>query len=94
MTKSVLFIIIVLAIVLVIIVFSYHHKRHIEYKMADIENAIRSAYSLGIVTVQKETLVKAVKKYFHCSTKEAHYIIGVARRKKIVDIAADSVTLL
>lgn len=94
MTKSVLFVVILLVVVVVIIAFSYLHKRHVEYKMSDIENAVRSAYSLGIITVEKETLVKAVKKYFHCSTKEAHYIIGVARRKKLVDIAAEHVTLL
>ena len=34
-----------------------------------------------------------VKKHFHCSSKDAHYIIGVARRKKIIDISAGYVTL-
>lgn len=83
----------VLAIVVVLVVFSYLHKRHVEYKMVDIENAVRSAYSEGVTSVEKEALVKAVKKYFHCSSKEAHYIIGVARRKKIIDIAVGKVSL-
>ena len=42
----------------------------------------------------KQELVTGIKKHFHCSAKEAHYIIGVARRKKLVDIAAEFVTLL
>jgi hypothetical protein len=45
-------------------------------------------------SIRKEELVTAVKKYFHCSAKEAHYIIGVARRKKLVDIAAEYVTIM
>lgn len=94
MNRSVVFIIILLVIVLSIIVSQYFHKRHHEYKMADIEKAIRGAYTKGICSISKEELVTAVKKYFHCSAKEAHYIIGVARRKKLVDIAADYVTIL
>lgn len=94
MNKSVVFIIILLVIVLSIIVSQYFHKRHHEYKMADIEKAIRGAYPKGIGSISKEELVKAVKKHFHCSAKEAHYIIGVARRKKLVDIAADYVTIM
>lgn len=94
MSNSSVFIIVVLAVVLSIIVFGYLHKRHKEYHIADIEKAVRSAYSEGVSSVSKQVLVKSVKKYFHCSSKEAHYIIGVARRKKLIDIAADSVTLL
>lgn len=94
MSQSVLFVIIVLVIVFSIIASSYFHKRHLEYKMADIEKAVRSAFPKGVCSVEKEDLVKAIKKYFHCSSKEAHYIVGVARRKKVVDIAADYVTLL
>lgn len=94
MNKSVVFIIILLVIVLSIIVSQYFHKRHHEYKMADIEKAIRGAYPKGIGSISKEELVKAVKKHFHCSAKEAHYIIGVARRKKLVDIAAEYVTIM
>lgn len=93
MNQVTLFIFAVLAIVVVLVVFSYLHKRHVEYKMVDIENAVRSAYSEGVTSVEKEALVKAVKKYFHCSSKEAHYIIGVARRKKIIDIAVGKVSL-
>ena len=44
MNKSVVFIIILLVIVLSIIVSQYFHKRHHEYKMADIEKAIRKAF--------------------------------------------------
>ena len=89
MNQVTLFIFAVLAIVVVLVVFSYLHKRHVEYKMVVIENA----YSEGVTSVEKEALVKAVKKYFHCSSKEAHYIIGVARRKKIIDIAVGKVSL-
>lgn len=93
MIQVTLLFIVVLVIVLFIVVSSYLHKRHVEYKMVDIEKAVQSAYTGGGSSVEKEVLVKAVKKYFHCSSKEAHYIIGVARRKKIVDIAAEKVTL-
>lgn len=85
--------VVVLVVVLIIVASSYLHKRHVEYKMVDIEKAVQSAYPEGSSSVSKEVLVKAVKKYFHCSSKEAHYIIGVARRKKIVDIAAEKVSL-
>ena len=94
MSQSTLFLVIVLVIVFVIIVSSYFHKRHLEYKMEDIEKAVCSAYSKDMRSVKKDVLVKGVKNYFHCSTKEAHYIIGVARRKKIIDISANNVTLL
>ena len=43
MNQVTLFIFAVLAIVVVLVVFSYLHKRHVEYKMVDIENAVRSA---------------------------------------------------
>lgn len=90
--QAILFIV-VLVLIVVLVVFSYLHKRHVEYKMVDIENAVRSAYADGVTSVEKEVLVKAVKRYFHCSSKEAHYIIGVARRKKIIDIAVGKVSL-
>ena len=93
MSQVTFILIVILVIVLLIVAFSYLHKRHVEYKMADIEMAIRSAYSEGVSSVEKATLVKAVKKHFHCSSKEAHYIIGVARRKKLIDIAAEKVSL-
>lgn len=94
MSQTVIFIAVVLLIVFGIVAFSYLHKRHLEYKMVDIEKAVKSAYQDGATSVEKSELVKAVKKYFHCSSKEAHYIIGVARRKKVVDIAENIVTLL
>ena len=87
MIQSVLFFIIVLVIVFAVMVSSYFHKRHHEFNMGDIEKAVRGAYPA-------DELVKGVKKHFHCSSKDAHYIIGVARRKKLVDIAANHVTLL
>ena len=94
MSKSVLFIIIVLVIIFAIIVSQYYHKRHQEYKMADIEKAVRGAYPKGVESIDKKDMVNAVKKYFHCSAKEAHYIIGVAKRKQLVDVAGNYVTLL
>lgn len=94
MSKSVLFIIIVLVIIFTIIASQYYHKRHLEYKMADIEKAIRSAYPKGVESVDKNDLVNAVKKHFHCSAKEAHYIIGVAKRKQLVDVTGKYVTLI
>lgn len=94
MNQAVVFIIIVLAVVFGIVASSYLHKRHKEYKMSDIEKAVRKAYSGDTQSIDKEDLLKAIKKHFHCSSKEAHYILGVARRKKLVDIEAGHVTLL
>lgn len=94
MSQSVLFFIIVLVIVFAVMVSSYFHKRHHEFNMVDIEKAVRGAYPAGVRSITKDELVKGVKKHFHCSSKDAHYIIGVARRKKLVDIAANHVTLL
>ena len=94
MNHSVMFVVIVLVIVFGAVISQYYHKRHREYKMVDIETAIRSAYPKGVASIRKEKLVDAVKKHFHCSSKEAHYIIGVARRKHLVDIASDVVSLL
>ena len=94
MNQSVVFIIIVLVIVFAVIVSSYYHKRHLEYKMKDIEKAIRNAYPIGVDSLKKEDLVNRIKMYFHCSSKEAHYIVGVARRKKLIDISAEYVTQL
>lgn len=94
MSQSVLFFIIVLMIVFAVMVSSYFHKRHHEFNMGDIEKAVRGAYPAGVRSITKDELVKGVKRHFHCSSKDAHYIIGVARRKKLVDIAADHVTLL
>lgn len=86
--------VLVFFVVVMLLAFSlYHHKKHIEFKMSDIEKAVRSAYPEGVTSVKKGDLVVAVKKYFHCSAKDAHYIIGVARRKKIVDVAAEQVSL-
>ena len=81
MNQVTLFIFAVLAIVVVLVVFSYLHKRHVEYKMVDIENAVRSAYSEGVTSVEKEALVKAVKKDFHCSSKEAPDFISSCSRE-------------
>ena len=94
MNQTVLFTIIILVIVFTVTVSSYFHKRHLEYKMSDIEKAVKGSFPKGVDSITKQDLVKGIKKYFHCSAKEAHYIIGVARRKKLVDIAADFVTLL
>ena len=44
MSNSNLILLVVLVVVFAIIVFSYLHKRHHEYKMADIEKAVRKAY--------------------------------------------------
>lgn len=94
MNQTVLFTIIVLVIVFAVTVSSYYHKRHMEYKMSDIEKAVRKSFPKGVDSITKQELVTGIKKHFHCSAKEAHYIIGVVRRKKLVDIAADFVTLL
>lgn len=94
MSHSVIFVIIVLAIAFGAVGSLYYHKRHHEYKMEDIEKAVRSAYPKGVGSVHTDQLVNAVKKHFHCSTKEAHYIIGVARRKHVIDIAGDYVAIM
>ena len=82
MNQSVLFFIIIMVIVFSIMVSAYIHKRHHEFNMDDIEKAVRGAYPTGVRSIAKRELVDAVKKHFHCSSKDAHYIIGVARRKK------------
>lgn len=89
MSNSNLILLVVLVVVFAIIVFSYLHKRHHEYKMADIEKAVRKAYVGEATSVSKEELVKVVKTYFHCSSKEALYIIGVARRKKSLTLLTE-----
>lgn len=94
MTNSSIIILAIIVAVVILIVFLYLHKRHVEYTMDDIERAVRSAYPSGTKAVEKEVLSNAVKKYFHCSTKEAHYLIGVARRKKLVDIKQGHIDLL
>ena len=94
MSNLSIFVLVVLAAVLCVIVFGYLHKRHKEYRMADIGKAVKAAYPDGVNSIAKLDLVKSLKQYFHCSSKEAHYIIGVARRKKLIDIEAGSVTLL
>ena len=48
MNQVTLFIFAVLAIVVVLVVFSYLHKRHVEYKNVVIENSVRSAYYEGV----------------------------------------------
>lgn len=94
MSKSLLFIIILLVIIVTIIISQYYHKRHREYQMAAIEEAVRGAFARGVETVGKEQLVASVKKRLHCSSKEAHYILGVAKRKHIVDVQGNNVTLM
>ena len=94
MSHSVTFLIIVLAIVFAVVASQYLHKRHGEYKLDDIQKAVSLAYPKGVASVQMDTLVGVVKKYFHCSAKEAHYIIGVARRKKLIDIGGDYVSIV
>lgn len=43
-------------VVVMLLAFSlYHHKKHIEFKMSDIEKAVRSAYPEGVTSVKKET---------------------------------------
>lgn len=94
MSHSIMFIVIVLAIVFGAVVVQYYHKRHQEYKLEDIEKAVRSAYPKGVGSIRKDKLVVAIKTHFHCSSKEAHYIIGVARRKKLIDIDSDFVSVI
>lgn len=94
MNELFFFFLIALMIVFLIVVVGYLHKRHKEYHMSDIENVVRSVFVQGVNSVEKPILVKAVKGYFHCSSKEALYIIGVARRKKLINILEGNVTLL
>ena len=79
---------------LLVLLFAVNGRMTAAQKAVLIEKAIRKAYPKGIGSIRKEELVTAVKKYFHCSAKEAHYILGVARRKKLVDIAAEYVTIM
>ena len=74
MNQTVLFTIIVLVIVFAVTVSSYFHKRHMEYKMSDIEKAVRKSFPKGVDSITKQELVTGIKKHFHCSAKEAHYI--------------------
>lgn len=94
MTQSVTISLAVIALVVVLIVFFYLHKRHVEYSWVDIEKAVRSAYPAGVASVEKVDLSNVIKKHFHCSTKEAHYLIGVARRKGLIDIKQGHIDLL
>lgn len=94
MTNSVIISFVVVVLVIALIVFLYLHKRHVEYNWADIEQAVRNAYPNGVTSLEKEALTGKIKKHFHCSTKEAHYLIGVARRKKLVDIKQGHVDII
>lgn len=94
MTKSVIISLVVIVAIVGLIVFLYLHKRHKEYNWADIESAIRRAYPDGVKALEKEILSNSIKKHLHCSTKEAHYLIGVARRKKLVDVKEGEIDLV
>ena len=45
--------VLVFFVVVMLLAFSlYHHKKHIEFKMSDIEKAVRSAYPEGVTSVE------------------------------------------
>lgn len=69
MNQTVLFTIIVLVIVFAVTVSSYYHKRHMEYKMSDIEKAVRKSFPKGVDSITKQELVTGIKKHFHCSAR-------------------------
>lgn len=94
MTKTVIISLVAVVAVVAIIVYLYLHKHHVEYALADVEKAVRKAYPPGTTSVSKAELTRVVKAHFHCSTKEAHYIIGVARHAKLVDIKQGHIDLL
>lgn len=94
MNHSAILVLVVIAVVLALLVFFYLHKRHVEYAWSDIERAVRGAYPVGVTSVLKSDLSSSLKRHFHCSTKEAHYLIGVARRKGLIDIKADRIDLV
>lgn len=93
MNGTMFFVIVIIAIIVAIIIASYLHKRHKEYRMSDIEKAVRSAFPDHVVEIEKKALGNAIKRHFHCSSKEAHYIIGVARRKKLIDMEGPIIKL-
>ncbi len=57
--------VLVFFVVVMLLAFSlYHHKKHIEFKMSDIEKSVRSAYPEGVTSVKKGDLSSCCEEVF------------------------------
>jgi len=83
------FTIITIAVVLVmlaLVYFNYIHKNHIQFTEDELKANIKKIYSDNNVTVlRKKDFVRLLKNVYSCSSKEALYLLGQARKLDVVE---------
>ncbi len=85
MNNYTLLILLAVALCVAVVIFEYVHKKHRRFHAESLKLAVQAIFSgkENGQMLQKEFL-KALRKHFHCSPKEALYLSGLARKQGLV----------
>lgn len=89
---------VILVLVLAVLAVAFLIKRHKHAKDFSNEEVIRIVKSIFSEArrrrMSKDEFIKALKRKFHCTSKEAVYLVGKARTLKLIGVEHHDVMLL
>ena len=86
---------IIIAVCTLLVIYNYLHKKHLHFTLPELKNFIDKVFEQAdSSTVEKKHFLAALKAHYHCSSKEAMFLMGKARENGLVDVEEKNVVLV
>lgn len=85
MTGTTLIIILLVAVCVAIVYWNYRHHHHFHFDSKKLESVLLDEFK-DQEEVPREQVVKRFKQTFRCTSKEALYLLGKAKKDGLVEL--------
>ncbi len=90
MTGTTFFIILLVAVCVAIVYWNYRHHHHFHFDPQKLDSALHAEFQ-NQEEVPREQIVKHFKQTFRCTSKEALYLLGKAKKEGLVELGETTV---
>ncbi|MBQ9533835.1 MAG: hypothetical protein IJR71_07780 [Prevotella sp.] len=86
---------IIIAVCALLVIYNYLHKKHLHFTLPELKDFIEKVFEqANSASVEKKHFLAAMKEHYHCSSKEAMFLLGKARENRLVDVEDKNVVLM
>ena len=86
---------IIIAVCTLLVIYNYLHKKHLHFTLPELKTFVEMVFEkANSSAIEKKHFLAALKEHYHCSSKEAMFLLGKARENHLVDMEDKNVVLI
>lgn len=93
--STTIWIYVIIALCFALVIYNYLHKKHIHFTVAELATFINKVFEqANASSVEKKHFLASLKQHYHCSSKEAMYLLGKARENNLITVEEKNVKIV